>query len=402
MTDRKLKLGVAGLGRGFTVMLPTLALHPRLDVIAAADTRPEARDRFEADFGGTAYGDVADMCENPDIEAVYVTTPHQFHADHAELAARAGKHVLVEKPMAITLDDCTRMIDAAAEAGVHLLVGHSHSYDAPVAAARRLIDSGDYGPPRLITALNFTDFVYRPRRPEELDTARGGGVVFSQGAHQIDIARLLGGGMAESVYATTGNYDARRSTDGAYSALVKFAGGATANLTYSGYAHFDSDEFTNWRAESGAAKDPSNYGAARRALAATAADPAAEAAMKAGRAYGGPDGATRPDAAPRGRQHEHFGLFVVSCPGADIRPLPDGVKIYGDDAVAFHPLDPPDVPRAEVIDELCAAVFDDVPPLHSGEWGRATLEVCLAVVRSAEEGREIRLHHQVPAGGRSG
>jgi phthalate 4,5-cis-dihydrodiol dehydrogenase len=398
MADRKLKLGIAGLGRGFTVMLPTLSLHPNLDAVAAVDTRAEARTRFEADFGGTSYDSVEAMCAEADIDAVYVTTPHQFHAEHAEIAARAGKHVLVEKPMAITLDDCTRMIEAAKTAGVHLLVGHSHSYDAPILEARRLIKTGDYGPVRLITGLNFTDFIYRPRRPEELDTAQGGGVVFSQGAHQVDIARLLGGGLVDTVYATTVDLDPARSTEGAYSALLKFTDGAVANLTYSGYAHFDSDEFINWRAESGTAKDPSNYGAARRALAG-AKDPAAEAGIKANRAYGGPDGARRPDAAPTDRHHEHFGLFIISCPGADIRPLPDGVRVYGDHQVDFQALTPPAVPRAEVIDELYAAVIDGVRPLHTGEWGRATLEVCRAIIKSADEGREIRLAHQVPPEG---
>jgi len=398
MADRKLKLGIAGLGRGFTIMLPTLSLHPNLDAVAAVDTRAEARSRFEADFGGTSYDSVEAMCAEADIDAVYVTTPHQFHAEHAEIAARAGKHVLVEKPMAITLDDCTRMIEAAKTAGVHLLVGHSHSYDAPILEARRLIKTGDYGPVRLITGLNFTDFIYRPRRPEELDTAQGGGVVFSQGAHQVDIARLLGGGLVDTVYATTVDLDPARSTEGAYSALLKFTDGAVANLTYSGYAHFDSDEFINWRAESGTAKDPSNYGAARRALAG-AKDPAAEAGIKANRAYGGPDGARRPDAAPTDRHHEHFGLFIISCPGADIRPLPDGVRVYGDHQVDFQALTPPAVPRAEVIDELYAAVIDGVRPLHTGEWGRATLEVCRAIIKSADEGREIRLAHQVPPEG---
>ena len=85
---RKLKLGIAGLGRGFTVMLPTLALHKRLEVVAAVDTRPAAGVRFEADFGGTAYDSVEAMCAEADIDAVYVATPHQFHAEHTEIAAR--------------------------------------------------------------------------------------------------------------------------------------------------------------------------------------------------------------------------------------------------------------------------------------------------------------------------
>ncbi|MBT5049032.1 MAG: Gfo/Idh/MocA family oxidoreductase, partial [Rhodospirillaceae bacterium] len=161
MADSKLKLGVVGLGRGFTVLLPTLAFHPRLDIKAAADTRAAARDRFKADFGGTAHESIEAMCDSADIDAVYIATPHFCHADHAIAAAKAGKHVLVEKPMALSVEDCTRMIDAAADSGVHLLVGPSHSYDAPMVKARRIIDSGAYGPLHLITGINYTDFIYR-------------------------------------------------------------------------------------------------------------------------------------------------------------------------------------------------------------------------------------------------
>ena len=191
-------------------------------------------------------------------------------------------------------------------------------------------------------------------------------MVFSQAAHQIDIARLLGGGLVETVYAATGSYDPARPTEGAYTAILKFAGGAVATLTYSGYGRFDSDEFTGWRGESG------------------------------------PAGASLPDAAPADRQHEHFGLFVVSCERGDIRPMPDGVRVYADDARRQISLPAPSVPRTEVIDELYAAVIDGVPPLHSGEWGRATLEVCRAVIASAQGGGEVRLAHQVATGDVSG
>ena len=394
MANIKLKLGIVGLGRGFTVMLPTLTFHPRLKLMAAVDTRAAARDRFEVDFDATSYDSVEAMCASADIDAVYIATPHHFHADHAIAAAHAGKHVLVEKPMALTVEDCTRMIDAAATAGVHLLVGPSHSYDAPIVEARRIIDSGAYGPLHLITGLNYTDFIYRPRRPDELDSAQGGGVVYSQAAHQIDVARFLAGGVIETVYATTGNYDPARPTEGAYSAMLKFASGTVANLTFSGYGHFDSDEFCNWRGETGGLKDPSGYGAAREILS-ELGDGDAEADLKAARAYGGSDSAPLPAAPPQGLSHEHFGLLVISCTGSDLRPMPDGVRIYADDQIINHPLDPPSVPRAEVIDELCAAILNGTKPVHTGTWGRATFEACLAVIQSANEGREIRLNYQV-------
>ena len=256
-------LGVAGLGRAFTLMAPTLTRDPRVRLTAAADPRHEARQRFEQDFGGKAYDTVDALCADSAINAVYVATPHELHAEHAVAALRAGKHVLVEKPLATTLADAEKMVSEANISRTHLVVGHSHSFDAPVARARAIVASGMVGRVRMITAINFTDFLYRPRRPEELDTDRGGGVLFSQAAHQVDIARLLAGGKATSVRCMSGAWDEARRTEGAYSALIAFEDGAFASLTYSGYGHFDSDELCDWVGELGRDKDPADYGAAR-------------------------------------------------------------------------------------------------------------------------------------------
>ena len=384
--ERKLRIGVAGLGRAFTVMLPTFVNDPRIALVAAADPRAEAKARFAADFSARTYATVEDLCADPAIEIVYVATPHQHHAQHAILAAQYGKHVLVEKPMALTLADCASMIAAAQAAGVHLVVGHSHSFDAPILRARALIAGGDFGAVRMINTLNYTDFVYRPRRPEELDTAQGGGAIFSQGAHQVDIVRLLGGGAVNSVRAATGAFDAARPTDGAYSALLTFRSGAFASLTYGGYGHFDSDEFLGWIGEMGQAKTPYVRTPQRFA------SPEAEAAAKSARNYGG---ANYQPAANAPLAHQNFGLLIASCECAELRPLPNGVMIYQNGTARLDPLPPPAVPRGEVIDELYGAVVRGIAPLHDGAWAMATLEVCLAILRSAREGREIALDHQI-------
>src|SRR4051812_22376575 len=104
--DGKLRIGVAGMGRAFVLMLPTLRAHPRISVVAAADPRADAQRRFAADFGGRAYGTVDDLCADAGVDAVYVATPHELHAAHAIAAVRRGKHVLVEKPIAVSLDEC--------------------------------------------------------------------------------------------------------------------------------------------------------------------------------------------------------------------------------------------------------------------------------------------------------
>ena len=394
---RVLRVGVAGLGRAFTLTLPTLVADQRVRVVAAADPRAEARARFEAQFAATAHASVEALCADAAVDVVYIATPHELHAEHACIAASRGKHVLVEKPIAVTLAECDAMIEAAARAGVRIVVGPSHSFDAPILRTRELVASGTFGALRMIHAFYYTDFLYRPRRPEELDSTRGGGVVWSQAAHQIDIVRLLGGGLVERVRAAVGDWDPARPVDGAYAALLEFAGGVFASLTYSGYAHFDADVFMNDTSELGLAKDAARYGAARRALAGVR-DPDAEAALKYARGYGG-SGLVPPHAEKR-RTHEHFGVHIASCERADLRPLPDGVMIYGDDAVRFEQIGPPSIPRREVIDELYAAIVDGAPPLHDGAWGRATLEACLALRESASARRDVVLTRQVglPAG----
>jgi phthalate 4,5-cis-dihydrodiol dehydrogenase len=376
----KLKIGVAGLGRAFAAMLPTFARDARVTLVAAADPRAEARRQFEADFQARVYSDVGDLCADANVDVVYVATPHQFHAAHAIAALSAGKHALVEKPMALSVEECKRMISASREANRQLVVGHSHSFDAPILLTRKIIDRGAFGRVRMISALDYTDFLYRPRRPEELDTAAGGGVFFNQAAHQVDILRLLAGSPVKSVRAAAGAWDPARPTEGAYSALLTFADGTYASAVYSGYAHFDSDEFQGWIGEMGQKKDPEAYGSARSRLAGN------EVELKNVRNYGGKE-----YRAATGANHQHFGLFVVSCEKADLRPTPGGVMIYADAEQRTEKLAPPQVPRSEVIDELYGAVMQGRAPLHDGEWAMATLQVCLAMLESARAGREVFL-----------
>jgi phthalate 4,5-cis-dihydrodiol dehydrogenase len=307
---KKLRLGVAGLGRAYQAMAPAFA-DPRLEVVAGTALQ-------EIPFPGKFFHSVEELCR-ADLDVVYVATPHPLHAEHACLAAAHGKHVLVEKPMATSLEEARRMIDAARKAGVLLIVGHSHSFDLPVKRTAELIRSGAYGKLRMITALNFTDFLTRRRR-EPYDTA-----VLNQGAHQVDIARLLARERIVSVQAHAAGM-------GAYAALLGFEGGACASLVYSGHGHFDSDELMGGVGEMGSPQ-----------------------------------------------HHQHFGFLVASCERADLRPLPDGVMIYEGKTQRLERLPPPERPRAEVIDELYESVVNGKAALHDGEWGMATLEACLAM-----------------------
>ena len=93
-------------------MLPTFLDDPRIHMVAACDLREGARARFADDFAAPVYADMERLVRDPAVEAVYIASPHQFHADHVRVAAAHGKHVLVEKPMALALADCDAMIAA--------------------------------------------------------------------------------------------------------------------------------------------------------------------------------------------------------------------------------------------------------------------------------------------------
>jgi len=375
-------------------MLGALARHPDIHVTAAADLHREHRERFRSDFEGEVYAEAAELCESPQVDAVYIATPHELHAAHVQAAAEHGKHVIVEKPMALSLEDCDRMIAATEKAGVQMVVGHTASFNPSVQRMRELIVSGEVGRLGMISATAYTDFLYRPRRPEELRTELGGGIIYNQVPHQVDAARFLAGGMARSVRSAAWALDPQRPTEGCYMALLEFETGAAASLLYSGYDHFNSRDLTGR-----AASAPESYGKARRALG-RVSSPQQEAAWRVSTGYGGEQSVSRERAAGETGSllQGELGSFLVTCEQADLRMTADGVAIYGTDGLRLVPPRPwRGLPgRGAVIDELYYAVTEQRPLVHHGRWAKASLEVCLAVLESARSHREIPLRCQVP------
>lgn len=392
-----LKFGIAGLGRAATSMLPSIINHPYVKIAAGADLRKEAREKFRSEFQAEVYESVEDLCKSANVDALYIATPHQFHAEHVIAAATYRKHAIVEKPMALTVQECETMNAAAEKNGIRLLVGHTHSFDPPILKIREIVRSGELGRLEMIHSWNFTNFLYRPRRPEELDTKLGGGVIFNQVPHQIDIVRWIGGGLARSVRSMTGIWDQNRPTEGSHVTYLEFIDGTAATVVYSGYDHFDTDEFHFWIGEGGQLKEPDRHGQARKALRGVKS-PQEEAALKVSTGYGGTRQRRDAFGAEQGeRHHPHFGITIASCERGDMRPSADGVFIYDDGGKREVPVPlgraVPD--KGKVIDEFYDAVVNDRPVLHHGRWGEATLEVCLAILQSACERREIFLSHQV-------
>lgn len=386
-----LRVGIAGLGTASALSLPVLARHPGVRVTAAADSRADALARFRSEFAAETFSSVEAMCASDTIDAVYVCTPNFLHAEHATTASEHGKHVLVEKPMALTLDECDAMIDSAERSGVVLALGHTMAHEAAPRRMRRLVSSGELGTVLMVHTWAFTDLLYRPRAAWELDTARGGGVVFIQAPHQVDVVRLIAGGIVRSVRATTGSADAYRSTEGHYTAFVDFESGASGTLVYSAYAHFDTAELGGWIDGQGYARAPETH-ARTRAAARVRGDEDAERDAKR---YGPASALGTRTSGARGAPY--FGITLVSCAGGDIRQTPDGLRVYGDEGPREVSLAGEPDGRVAMIDDLVAAARGARAPRFGGRWGKATLEVCLAVLESSRRREEVQLHHQVAA-----
>src|SRR5882762_2465279 len=101
-----LRLGFAGLGMAAGCLIPEISQLPYIKLTAAADLRPQAREKFKRDFNTAAFESVEELCESPNVDAIYIATPHEFHARHTIVAAENHKHVIVEKPMALSIEEC--------------------------------------------------------------------------------------------------------------------------------------------------------------------------------------------------------------------------------------------------------------------------------------------------------
>lgn len=393
-----LRLGIAGLGVASTLFLPGVERYANTRIVAAADLRRGALDAFRARYGGRTYDSVEALCRDPEIDAVWIATPNQLHCRHTVLAAEAGKHIVCTKPMALTVAECETMCDAAERAGVKLLCGQTWSMSPDVQAMKRIAASGELGRLIGINVWFYTDWLIKPRVPEEYDEALGGGVVYRHAPHLIDTVRLLGGGMVRSVRASVGRWMKERPCPGNFAAYLEFEDGTPATIVYNGYGYFDTSELT-WGIGN------RMYGAddrvrVRRALRRGDSDQeGAKENLRFG--AGAPNleslgvGAAVPQSVGTRANVPWFGITVASFERGDIRQSPKGLYVYSDDGRREIPVEGGRDSGLVEMKELYEAIVHGKPLVHDGRWATATLEVGNAMVQSARERREILLEHQV-------
>jgi predicted dehydrogenase len=206
-----------------------LARHDLFRLAAASDAHAESLARFADRYGIAARAsDYRRVIDDPAIDAVVVALPHHLHEEACVAAFAAGKHVLVEKPIARTLAEADRIIAAARRAGRCLMVAHNQRYDGRHRRVRRLLDEGALGDVLMARADHYQDF--RPSSPwwrsRELV---GGGCVIGSGIHRLDLLRWFLG-EPEEVAAQLVFDPARLEGEVACVASLRFAGGRVAEF----------------------------------------------------------------------------------------------------------------------------------------------------------------------------
>jgi len=386
----QLRFGIIGLGRVGSSFVSTIGRHPKITLTAVTDIRPDVLERFGHDHKATIHADAEALCKDANVDVVYVATPTQLHTEQVLMALNHNKHVLVAKPMAVTLEDGERMVAMAGRNRLSLIEAHPQTMEIPILKMREVVESGELGRVRMMHNWTYSAWLYQPRLPEELDTRLGGGVTFRQGAHQFDILRVIGGGVVRGVRAMTGAWDPARPTEGAHTALLDFEDGTFATAVFSGYDRFHSSELTFGLGQGGTPENQMEYASARRA-----GKTGDEAERKRLRGYGLANSTPRTHAE---RGQPFYGLTIVSCERGDIRQSRDGLLIYGEQQKREVPLPMDKSGRDFVLDEVYRSVAEGRRCVHDGAWSLATLELTLAVLQSARERAEVMLKRQVPLG----
>jgi phthalate 4,5-cis-dihydrodiol dehydrogenase len=392
-----LRLGIAGLGVAATMVLPGVERYPNAEIVAAADTRRNALEVFHKKYGGRTYESVERLCADPEVDAVWIATPNQFHKQHAVTAAQHGKHVICTKPMALTVEECEEMCLAAERNGVQLLCGQTYSMSPDVQAMWAVVKSGELGRLIAINTWMYTDWLLKPRVAEEIDETLGGGVVYRHAPHLVDTIRLLGGGKVRSVRAMVGRWMPERPSTGNFSAYIEFDDATPATIVYNGYGYFDTSELT-WGIGNRMYSSDERVAVRAALRGGTIDNETAKEGMRFG--SGAQDATSQGSGATEARAEgtrahiNWFGITVASCEHGDVRQSPNGLYVYDDAGRREVPVYGDRGTGTLEMKELYEALHSGIPLKHDGRWALATLEVCNAIVESARERREVFLIRQ--------
>lgn len=206
--DAPIRICLVGAGRAGRVHANSIARHiPAARLAAVVESATETRDNAAADFGiAQAFADLDAALDFGQFDAVVITTPTFTHRDFAVAAAQAGKHVFVEKPMALSLEECDDMIAVADKAGVALQIGFMRRFDPEFSAAKARIAAGEIGRPMMVKSLTHGPGL---PPPWARDPKLSNGLLAEVNSHDWDTVRWLMGSDPSRVIAEIANFKGR-------------------------------------------------------------------------------------------------------------------------------------------------------------------------------------------------
>jgi predicted dehydrogenase len=225
-----LGVGIIGTGTWGTVHARTYGSMPGVKVAGVADLVSERAETLAEETGAKAYTDYREVLADDAIQAVSIVTPDFAHAEIALAAAQAGKHILCEKPLAMTVEECEAIVAAAAKAGVKLMVDFHARWSPPFYKARQAIQKGDIGVPQHVY-YRLNDRIFVPT--EMLSWAAKSTVMWFIGSHSIDTIRWFLDDEVDAVYAVARSEVLKGmgiDTPDYYQVTLHFRSGATAQL----------------------------------------------------------------------------------------------------------------------------------------------------------------------------
>lgn len=181
------QVGIIGAGDYGAQHAQALAEISHVQVAAASRRDAQALQAFVQQFGGAPYTDYHDLLDDARVQAVVIATPHNQHTEIALAAANAGKHILLEKPIAPTREECAQIIDAVERAQIAFSVGHVNHFVPAYQVAKQIIEAEEIGEIVMGTATMQKYWMVPTRRDWHLDRSRGGGVWYSS-ARSLDVA----------------------------------------------------------------------------------------------------------------------------------------------------------------------------------------------------------------------
>jgi predicted dehydrogenase len=341
--------GIIGTGVIAAMHADAIATLPGARLAAVTDVDAGSAVAFAAARGCAAEPDLDALLAHGDVDVVCVCVPSGLHAEVGTRAAKAGKHLVVEKPIDITLEAADRLIDAARAAGVALTVMSQHRFDPGLIEAKRLLGEGALG--RLVLGEASTKW-YRSQAYYDCAGWRGtwamdGGSLMNQGVHYVDLLRWCMGPVAEvtAVCATQAHQIEAEDTS---LAIVRFSSGAVGTI-----------------------------------LSSTAAFPGFPQRLEI--------------TGTEGTVIIEDGQIVRRAFGADARAWArDGVDDGAQASAAADPAALDVSGHAAQIADLLAAIDEGREPAVGGEAGRDALEIVCAVYESARSGHTVRLLNGAP------